>query len=72
MNLAASFDKMKLQNAIEQIPGNGLFANSIKENAKTDLSGVVKMIKDQLRDGHKLILVDIVGEKVITLIEQWS
>ena len=59
----------KLTHALQSIPGDSVFVQSIREEAATNLPAVVQMIKDQLKDNRTLV-IDIIGETAVTLIEK--
>ena len=58
-----------LTSLLQSIPGDSLFAEAIRAEAGTNLTGVVQMIKDQIKDGHRVLVGDIVGENIVTMIE---
>ena len=60
---------VELTQALQSIPGSSLFAEAIRTEAATNLAGVVQMVKDQIRDGHRVLVVDIIGERAVVLIE---
>ena len=60
---------LELTQALQSLPGESVFVQAIREEAATNLDGVVQMIKDQLKDNRTLV-IDIIGETAVTLIEK--
>jgi len=61
---------LELTQALQNIPGESVFVQSIREEAATNLDGVVQMIKDQAGDpGSRLLLIDVIGETTVLMIE---
>lgn len=59
----------QIQDALCAVQGDTVIREMIRHGAVYDLAGTIKMIKDQCRDGHRVAIVDMVGEKVVTLID---
>ncbi len=52
------------------LKGDSIAAESIRQGAATDLNETVRMIKDQIRDGNRMALVDLLGTTLVTQIEK--
>jgi len=55
---------LALRSDLMTLPGNSIFAQSIRKGAVDDLNGVVEMIQSQSRDNYKLT-EEIIGEELL-------
>lgn len=60
---------MNLTTALQSITHPGLFADVIRESVEKEPAKAIEMIKDQLRGGHRVLVVEIIGENLVCLIE---
>lgn len=58
-----------IQGKLMTLPGDSVFAETIRANAVTDLKGCIKMVKDQARDAREL-LATVIGEDLLQHIEK--
>ena len=60
----------KIQDALCAVQGDTMMREIIRNGAVYDLNATIKMIRDQVKDGHRVIIADIVGETTLLLIEE--
>lgn len=60
--------KDNIQDRIAKLPGNSLFVQACRDNARKDIDGVILMILSQAKDNRNLVAC-IIGEKLLTEIE---
>lgn len=58
-----------IQDELMDLPEGGLFTDSIKLAAKSNLNGTLRMIREQAKS-NRPYMVEIIGEKLLKEIEQ--
>lgn len=58
-----------LQGRLLSLPGNSIFAESVRQGAVKDLKGTVRMILDQAKDNREAVM-SVIGVKLLIEIEQ--
>lgn len=58
-----------IRESLQAIQGGGMIRGIIRNGATSDLTATIQMIKDQCRDGHRVAIVDIIGERALVLID---
>lgn len=62
-------DIHKIQDALCAVQGDTMIREIMRNGAVYDLPATIQMIKDQCRDGHRVAIVDMVGESTVVLID---
>lgn len=55
---------------LEQVKGDSLLAVSVRANCRTNIKGLVRELKEQIRDGHRDMIARAIGEELTSKIEE--
>lgn len=59
-----------IQDRLASINHDSIMADVIRSGSLTNIRQTLQMIKDQVRDGNRVAVVDIIGEQTLLLIDQ--
>jgi adenine/guanine phosphoribosyltransferase-like PRPP-binding protein len=60
----------KIQDNLCAVQGNTMMREIIRQGAVYDLSATIEMIRDQVREGHRVAIVDMIGETTMVMIDE--